>query len=239
MKTFAIGDIHGCSHTLRSLIEDVVVPAEGDRLFFLGDYIDRGPGSRQVIDYISGLGKQGIETFCIGGNHEEMLLNAYDRAKQQEQRRHFFFRPANPALVSWLRMGGTECLQSFDAAKVTEIPEHYIEWMRNLANYYEHPQYLLVHGGFNFSVPDIFSDTHAMRWIREFDTDMQKTANRPVVHGHVPVSLDLIKQCAADEHTSYLPLDNGCVYSNRPGMGSLVAMQLENRRLFVVPNRDR
>ncbi|MGQ3013242.1 MAG: metallophosphoesterase family protein [Flavobacteriales bacterium] len=238
MNTFAVGDIHGCSRTLRALIEDYIVPSAGDRFIFLGDYIDRGPGSRQVIDYLQSLSAQGIDTVFIGGNHEEVALKAYDTAKEQHKKRSFFFKPSNPALASWLRMGGTECLQSFGLDSVLAIPESYIDWMRACTDYYEHPQYLLVHGGFNFSLPDIFSDVHAMRWIREFEVDLAKTGNRGVVHGHVPVSVDLIKLCAADENSVFFPLDNGCVYNNRPGMGNLVAMQLENRRLFIAPNQD-
>ena len=74
MRTFAVGDIHGCSRTLRSLIEDYIVPATGDTFIFLGDYIDRGPGSRQVIDYLLTLPAQGLSCIYTGGNHEEVAL---------------------------------------------------------------------------------------------------------------------------------------------------------------------
>jgi len=238
MRTFAVGDIHGCSRTLRSLIEDYIVPATGDTFIFLGDYIDRGPGSRQVIDYLLTLPAQGLSCIYTGGNHEEVALKVYDAARELKGKRSFFFKPSNPFLDSWLRMGGTETLQSFGTTDILQLEEKYINWMRTLRDYYEHPQYLMVHAGFNFNIPDIFADRHAMRWLREFETDMARTGNRGVVHGHVPVSLDLIRQCAAIENRPFYPLDNGCVYKGRMGMGNLVAMQLENRQLFVAPNQD-
>jgi len=75
-----------------------------------------------------------------------------------------------------------------------------------------------------------------MMWIREFDVDLSKTKGRRVVHGHVPVSLDLIKQTLEQPNFGFIDLDNGCFYRDRPGMGNLVALDLNEGTLIVQPN---
>ncbi len=76
MSAYIIPDIHGCIKTLRSLVECRLCVTASDSLYFLGDYIDRGPGSAGVIDYIIDLQESGINVGCIKGNHEHMLLNS-------------------------------------------------------------------------------------------------------------------------------------------------------------------
>src|SRR5215510_12710752 len=76
MKSFVIGDIHGCERELRCLIDKLPL-AQGDRLVFLGDYIDRGPNSCGVVSYLIELPKQlsSIEFIFLKGNHEDMFLS--------------------------------------------------------------------------------------------------------------------------------------------------------------------
>ncbi len=73
-RLFAIGDVHGCLHELKNLVEQKLKLRTDDKLVLLGDYIDRGPDSKGVIDYIMTLQKKGFDVVPLKGNHELMLL---------------------------------------------------------------------------------------------------------------------------------------------------------------------
>ena len=75
-KYFAIGDIHGCINLLEALWDEIDFNQEKDTLVFIGDYIDRGPDSREVVDFILDLKKK-LNVICLKGNHEQMLLTYY------------------------------------------------------------------------------------------------------------------------------------------------------------------
>lgn len=74
---YAIGDIHGCFETFRTLVEDKIRLTKNDQLFLLGDYIDRGPKSKQVIDYILSLSASGYAVYPLRGNHEQMRIDRH------------------------------------------------------------------------------------------------------------------------------------------------------------------
>ncbi len=73
-KIFAIGDIHGCIEKLRALMDSLAVNQENDTLVFIGDYIDRGKYSKEVVDYVLALQKEYRHMVCLLGNHEKMFL---------------------------------------------------------------------------------------------------------------------------------------------------------------------
>lgn len=95
-RTLAIGDIHGCSIAFSALLE-IVAPDRGDTIVLLGDLIDRGPSSSEVIATAIGLTAH-CNVICILGDHEELMLNAIED---------------NHALPNWLRNGGIDTLQSY------------------------------------------------------------------------------------------------------------------------------
>ena len=81
-RRFVLGDVHGCYRTLRRVVEEVLKLGEGDTLYLLGDYIDRGPDSKGVLDYLLQLWlKTDISIQPLLGNHEKMLLNAVVRGE--------------------------------------------------------------------------------------------------------------------------------------------------------------
>src|SRR2546421_11143992 len=105
-RTIAIGDIHGCSRAARAIVE-AVGPAEEDPLVLLGDYVDRGPDSRGVIEYVLGLEQQ-CRVAPLLGNHELMLLDAV----------------ANPHMIGpWQECGGNATLLSYDGQLKNIPPE--------------------------------------------------------------------------------------------------------------------
>ena len=77
-RQWVIPDIHGCSKTLKALIGEQIRPTRNDWFYFLGDYIDRGPDARGVIDFIIQLEADGFNVRRLRGNHEDFLLKVYD-----------------------------------------------------------------------------------------------------------------------------------------------------------------
>ncbi|PIQ21920.1 MAG: serine/threonine protein phosphatase, partial [Cytophagales bacterium CG18_big_fil_WC_8_21_14_2_50_42_9] len=147
---YTISDIHGCANTFRHLVNEVIQLKPTDELFLLGDYIDRGPDSKGVIDFIQELQKSGIQVRTLSGNHEAMMLDALE---DPEYFNH------------WMLNGGKQTLASFGVKSIREIPQSYWLFLRQLEYYIELEDYLLVHAGFNFKAEDPFTDTHSMLWI--------------------------------------------------------------------------
>ncbi len=235
-KQWVIPDIHGCNMSLRSLVESQIVPSKDDRIFFLGDFVDRGPDSKGVLDYVMGLQEQGYDILALKGNHEEFFVKAWDEEK--ELKSFLVFKQSNKSKNQWLKHGGIEAMQSFGTDNLLSVPGHYIEWMRNLPLYHELDKFILVHAGLNFEAEDPFSDTQSMLWAREFKVRPHKIAFRRVIHGHVPVSLDFIDLTVKSGSYPFIDLDNGCYMSNRSGFGNLVALELGSMELKVQPNID-
>ena len=228
--TYAIGDIHGCQRTFAALLEHLPLRT-GDRLVLLGDYIDRGPDSKAVLDTIFQRKNEGFELVCLRGNHEQMLLDAIDNP--------------NYEIEFWLRNGGRQTMASFGADRLRDIPEHYIDFFRNTLFFYETEGYLCLHGGPNFDHPDPLEQAADLLWMRRWydDINYDWLGNRIILHGHTPVGLDLIRQqYAALAEQQYLNLDNGCVYAamsgKGEGLGYLMAFCLETKALYWQANVD-
>jgi len=234
-RKWIIPDLHGCIKTLRYLVEEKIRLEKTDTVYFLGDYIDRGPDSKGVIDYVMSLETSGFNVKPLKGNHEEYLLLALEKEQNLKQR-FFFFKEKNRLFAEWIHHGGRITMKSFDVKDFTRIPGKYIEWMRKLPSFYIGDNYVIVHAGLNFSLKDPFEDVHAMLWARSFEAKPEKIGNRRVIHGHVPVSLDFMKNCIARVDQKYIPLDNGCYLPKKSGMGNLVAFEMNSSELLVQRN---
>lgn len=221
--TYIIGDIHGCNRSFQALLGRLAL-RPGDRLVLLGDYIDRGPDSKGVIDSIFSLREAGFEVVCLRGNHEQMLLNALTDAHDLQQ---------------WLDNGGRQTMASFGADRLRDIPEPYIDFINSTLHWYETGGCLCVHGGLDFSGANPLDNPHAMLWKRNWygDIDYQWLGNRIIVHGHTPESIEPIREQLRNlDYQRYLNLDNGCVYAhpgNRRGiaLGQLLAFCPDTRAL--------
>lgn len=235
-KQWVIPDIHGNCKTLQALIEDQIKPSRHDVLYFLGDYIDRGNDSKGVIDYIMFLKDDDFSVRTLRGNHEDYLLRTYDNETSRKNILGLSFR--NKLKAEWYKYGGKETLKSFGVPDVHEIPEKYIDWMRELEFYIILDSYILVHAGLNFGIDDPFEDRHSMLWIKEFKVDKEKAGNRKIIHGHVPVSLDFIEVLKSGNHFDFIDLDNGVYMTDKEGFGNLVALELTTLDWKVQSNVD-
>jgi serine/threonine protein phosphatase 1 len=172
-RYFAIGDIHGCLDKLRALMDLIPIDGANDTVIFMGDYIDRGPDSKQVVDYVLQLRKKQERIVCLRGNHEYMFLNYLDRREES----------------IFLGNGGRSTLDSYgvqpdDVDRKTKVPPEHLEFFRTLLPFYETEKYLFVHAGVRPGIAMEIQDPYDLIWIRhEFfqsDHGMKKT----VVFGH-------------------------------------------------------
>lgn len=226
VRKFAISDIHGCLQSFKALLNRIELQKE-DELYLLGDYVDRGPDSKGVIDQIIKLRAAGHTVHCLMGNHENAMIQA---------------RTDDEVLDTWLRWGGQATLASFNIHSpfgIQDIPQQYWSFLESLEYYLEVDNYLLVHGGFNFEVKDPFGDTQAMMYIRNWYHQMntQWLDGRIIVHGHTPTEKTTIKERRRYlEFSPALGIDNGCGFLDRPDHGRLCAFELNSRELYFQPN---
>jgi serine/threonine protein phosphatase 1 len=190
-----------------------------DKIICIGDYIDRGPDSKGVIDQILELRKKGYDIITLRGNHEQIMLDSGDSLED------YFL---------WLKNGGAETLDSFGAESYAQLATHYMEFFERTLYWHAWEQYILVHAGLNFNIPDPLSDHHAMLWTRETEVDAGWLGERIVVHGHTPMPKDEILR----QRGQNINIDGGCVYPYRLGMGWLTALELNSMTFYTVENVD-
>lgn len=234
-KRWVIPDIHGYANTLKSLLAQIR-PSKEDHLIFLGDYIDRGPSSKAVIDDVMSLQAKGYRVTALRGNHEEFLLDNYNMASQNTG----FFKSKEYKSIKkeWFEFGGKDTLKSFGVKSVLKIPQKYIDWMNQLEYFYEFSDYVLVHAGLNFKPDDVFADKKSMLWAKEFKIIPSKIGYRQLIHGHTPVDLEYIHHCINQEKHEFIDLDNGVYMSQKPGFGNLLAFELNEKLLITQHNED-
>ncbi len=216
MSTWAITDIHGCALTFRALLKRINFSRQ-DTLFLLGDYIDRGPRSKEVLDTIMQLRSGGYTVECLLGNHDWVMLHALEE-------------PDTVEAYNWKhQFGGDETLRSFGCDSEQKIEAKYIELLQSMDYCREYEELILVHAGLNFTVADPMSDREAMLWVRYSDRhiDTSWLEGRTVVHGHTPQPRwEVAEQLAQRKDVPLVSIDNGCVYT-RPGMHHLCALNLD------------
>jgi predicted MPP superfamily phosphohydrolase len=194
-KIYAIGDVHGCLDQLQRLVElcESDASAQKTKIILLGDYIDRGPDSRGVIDFLIYLQKWSPdEIICLRGNHEDLLLAALE---------------GNDAELSWRQNGADSTLKSYRATTAREISAQHVEWIRSLPLFHDDGQRYFVHAGVHPARTLAQQRPRDLLWIREPFLSSTKDFGRLVVHGHSP-----IKSGVPDQRPNRLNIDTGAVY---------------------------
>jgi len=235
MNIFAIGDIHGCLNELHSLHKKILAnkkfKIKEDLLIYLGDYIDRGSKSKQVIDEILHLKNKKIKTILLMGNHEEFMID-------------FLLNKINN-LKNWLNFGADQTFRSYDIEVVDFIKngfdddvidklrkvllekmshEHF-NFFKNLELMFSVEQYLFVHAGVNPRETLKKQNKRDFLWSRseEFFNKNFKF-DKIVVHGHTP-----------EKNFINLPyrinVDTGCYFSGK--LSCVVLNDLDNKREFI------
>jgi serine/threonine protein phosphatase 1 len=194
LRVYAIGDIHGSLSALCRLVAECERDADGQpmRLVFIGDYIDRGPDSFGVVDYVMGLqSRLGANVICLMGNHEALALSAIDDLN----------------IENWILNGGGMTLRSYNASSVRELPAAHVAWLRSLQPSHDDGLRLFVHAGINPARPLERQDRHDLLWIREPFLSVQHDYGRLIVHGHTPTRTGM-----PDLRGNRLNIDTGAVY---------------------------
>jgi len=217
-RLFAIGDIHGCFDKFRTLLEDRILLTKEDQLVLLGDYIDRGPQSKEVIDYIISLQINGFNITPLLGNHEAMLKDAYYDHR---------------LLSKWVYNGGYATLESFEIQSLKDLDKRYIDFFNSLRLYHSHGNFLFVHAGFNDEAENPFEDTYHMLWRSSTKYTNPSLVNKTIIHGHSTIPLDLCERNVR-ANKSVLNMDTGCVFSKQIGYGKLTAIELYSKTIMSV-----
>ena len=206
MPRYAITDIHGCAFTFQRLLEQIGFGRQ-DELYLLGDYIDRGPDSRGVLQFIWSLQGAGYQVYCLRGNHEQMLIDAINQGRS-----------------AWDYMPGHRERQQT------------LLWMEKLPLYFEIPGYVLVHAGLNFREDDPLADRQAMLWLRDWEgtVNHEWLGDRVLVYGHTPRTVDEVREeVSRMGDRQIVCLDSGCAMTY-DGMGQLAALNLDTREVVFM-----
>lgn len=202
----AIGDIHGCPQSMDALL-DKLKPYYDRPFVFIGDYIDRGPDSKGVVDRLLQF-REEVECVFLRGNHEQMLLNAFEGHKKN----------------LWLMNGGNTTLDSYEMMIPNgELPTAHRDFYEDTRLYYDTTNYFFVHAGLNpaKSIAECVKDPEeeeAFLWERSHLNVFETAWEKKVVFGHTPRPRPLIKD-------KMIGIDTGCVYE-KVGYGKLTAVKL-------------
>ena len=235
-KQWVIPDVHGYAETLKCLVEELIRPTRYDEIYLLGDYIDRGPDSKGVLDNIMALEKDEYNITPLKGNHEDFMVELYDA--EVKAKTGWLFNFAKRKRKAWNAIGGKDTLNSFGVNHLKEVPQEYIDWMRNLRHFVELEKFVLVHAGLNFKNEDPYEDKQAMLWIRDYQVLPEKIGNRRIIHGHVPVNMELIDLAVNNTFYKFIDIDNGPYIQGRTGFGNLVALELSEMKMVIQDVRD-
>ncbi|MDB4725919.1 serine/threonine protein phosphatase [bacterium] len=202
MTIYAVGDVHGQLDKLEimhSVIMNDLDPDDINTVVMLGDYIDRGPLSRGVIEFLMGDPFPGCKTVFLKGNHEDMMV----RAMYGD---HRFLR-------AWMDNGGGVTLDNYADAPGGLLMEH-VDWLDDCPLYYEQYGYVFVHAGIKPGVPMEDQKADDMLWIRDEFLKSNTDHRAIVVHGHSSVT-------GPDTRYNRINIDTGAAFG-----GPLTAVKL-------------
>lgn len=202
---YIIGDIHGYFARLVNLFDKLTgLVKNDDTIIFLGDYIDRGPQSYEVIDFLIQISKTaGLNSVFLKGNHEDMLM-AYLRGEDS----------AGAFLIN----GGDATIQSYIArCGLFELPEHHWEFLDSLVLYFEGDDFIAVHAGLNPGINSMEQQEDSeLLWIREKFFRADKRWDKTIIFGHTPVPY--IKhggELYVDNERNIIGIDSGVIFGNQ------------------------
>lgn len=218
MSRYVIGDIHGCADELRYLIEALPL-ARGDRLVFLGDYIDRGPDSRGVVSFLISLKQfyHEIDFIFLKGNHEDMLLSYLGRNGQHGD--------------MFLVNGGTTTLASYGLGAhrpsaenvLSAIPPEHLVYFERLESYHVMDPFLCVHAGVHPRKSLADQTNEELLWIRNAFIYSSHTLPYTVLFGHTP------RPAVLYDLPFKVGLDTGLVYGNM-----LTCLEVDEKVLYQI-----
>ncbi|MDP8305173.1 MAG: metallophosphoesterase family protein [Candidatus Chlorobium antarcticum] len=219
-RIIAIGDIHGCILTLKALVRNIN-PRSDDQFIFLGDFIDRGKSSKEVVDYLIEL-NQKFSCHFIKGNHELMLL---EYLKTGESR-------------PWLLSGGRATMDSYGKNGGINLPPEHLALLADCKSHIATQHWFFAHGGLdpelNIAENLTLHDPEELSWQREHMQEEYLAAGiypweKTLVCAHTPITRPIMLE-------RLIAIDTGCVYTHRPHLGKLTAVILPERTIVQQQN---
>ncbi|MCO8120654.1 serine/threonine protein phosphatase [Stieleria sp. TO1_6] len=206
-RLIAIGDIHGCRTALETLLE-AINPASSDTIVTLGDYVDRGPDSKGVIDTLIDLGNR-TQLVGIIGNHEEMMFEVLQRGGSHH---------------AWLRYGGLETLESYGFnGDLNFLPPDHQSFFDSLGDYYSVEDFFFTHAAYDPEVPLPEQEIEMLRWHSLTDgIPPQHQDGQTAVVGHTAN-----REGEIVDSGHLICLDTYCY-----GGGWLTAMEMNSRQVW-------
>lgn len=208
MSLFCVGDIHGCNIQLKEILNDIYVhiadnKIENPEICFVGDYVDRGPNSKGVIDTLIDARKSrpDIKHIFLMGNHEDMLLN---------HPQGFLSNGGVQTLQSYGYLSGSEgyydVMAKIDSGfkPLDSIPADHMEFYKNLLFFYEKDFVGVAHAGISDHGRAFENSDEYLLW----DRSLRMTSHpyyKYTVHGHTPMKRPVYNECVAY-------IDTGCVF---------------------------
>jgi serine/threonine protein phosphatase 1 len=233
-RIYAIGDVHGCLDHLRRAEASIRLdllnrPHPHPLIILVGDYTDRGPESRGVIDHLIAMRSSGPETICLYGNHDHCFLDYWHDPLATSARLHWL----NP------RMGGEMTLISYGVTGATHlapershaafraaVPDSHVEFLTTLPTTCRAGAYLFVHAGIRPGVPLDRQKLMDLIWIREGFLDSTADFGATIVHGHTIVD-------GVERRPNRIAIDTGAVFG-----GALSVLVLEGSGLALLDGAD-
>ncbi|MEW6220553.1 MAG: metallophosphoesterase [Thermodesulfobacteriota bacterium] len=212
-RIFAIGDVHGCRRQLVELLARLPLDRRRDTIVFLGDYLDRGPDGKGVVETVCRLQDDGVRVVPLLGNHEYLLLE--------------YHRSRDPALLPLLHRDGLEAtLASYGAPHLRAVhelgflPDRHRELLFSLLPYWETPDFIFVHAGLVPGLPLAEHDLPSLCETRGDFLTRETSGGKRVIFGHTPFATPLVTP-------TRIGIDTGAVYGNL-----LTAVELPRVRFF-------
>ncbi|WP_302478297.1 metallophosphoesterase family protein [Ruegeria arenilitoris] len=232
---YAIGDIHGQLEMLQEALVRIEQDGGADaRIVFLGDYTDRGPQSREVIDLLLRGQADGRNWIFLRGNHDQMCSMFMEKYPRNDARLLVGYHWLHP------RIGGIETLKSYgvDVAEGDRIyqvhsqarnavPKAHLEFLAGLKTFHQEDGVLFVHAGIRPGIALDQQDPDDLIWIRDEFLTYREPHPQVVVHGHTHVAMP-------EHHGNRINLDTGAGYGN-----ALTAAVFEGNRCWVLDQDGR
>lgn len=207
-RLFAVGDIHGRGDVLSELLE-AIEPQPSDVFVFLGDLINRGPHTKQVIEQVLSLSDK-CNVHVIRGNHEEMFIEACEGSTSELKR--------------FLQFGGDKMLRSYGVGMISDIPWAHSELLRNKTkDYVESSDHLFTHAGYLPFMALGATPAKILRWDFMDNVPDQHMSGKIVIYGHSSV-LEIIDSGHA------ICIDTACGVDDVKG--KLTALEVNTRKVW-------
>lgn len=226
LRVYAIGDVHGCIDQLKALLIKIVAhqknaPCERSKIIFLGDYVDRGPANKEVIDYLISFSQSEADVVFLKGNHDQRFEG-------------FYKTPCNVG-DEFMRWGGGPTLRDYGIVphhgeRFTSLgerlnknlPASHRKFLENLEHFHVEGDYFFCHAGVRPGVELLDQKPQDLMWIRDDFLRATEPYEKIIVHGHT--------MCETPElMPNRINIDTGCYNS-----GCLTALVLEQSEKYFI-----